>query len=97
MKNQKFLQLDPAMIEAMIKTNVHPYVFMTKYALQHFEANSPLHTNRNLMIYVSSMAALVDITYYGPYSGTKTFNHRFANAVRSACKRSSIFGDMMYV
>jgi len=36
MKNQKFLETDPALIEAMIKTNVHPYVYMTKYALQHF-------------------------------------------------------------
>ena len=33
MKNQNLLQTDPALLEAMIKTNVHPYVYLTKYAL----------------------------------------------------------------
>ena len=85
------------MVEAQIKTNVHPYVYMTKYALQHFEANAALHTHRNLMVYISSLAALSDLTYFSHYAGTKTFGHRLANAVRSATKRSSVFGDMLQV
>ena len=38
MKNKMFLETDPALLEDMIKTNVHPYVLMTKYALLHFIA-----------------------------------------------------------
>ena len=33
MKNKHLLKLDPALIESTIKTNVHPYVYMSKYAL----------------------------------------------------------------
>ena len=36
MKNQKLFDLPPDLMETMIKTNVHPYVYMTKYALNHF-------------------------------------------------------------
>ena len=49
------------------------------------------------MIYVSSIAALINLPYFGSYACTKTFDHRFANAVRMACKRSSVFGDLLYV
>ena len=37
MHNSRFLETDPARIEAMIKTNVHPQIYLTKYAMQHFE------------------------------------------------------------
>ena len=33
MKNKLLLKIDPALLESMIKTNVHPYVYMSKYAL----------------------------------------------------------------
>ena len=33
MKNKHFLKTDPALIEATIKTNAHPYVYMSKYAI----------------------------------------------------------------
>ena len=36
MRNQLLFQQDPAQIEEKIKTDVHPYVYMTRYALQHF-------------------------------------------------------------
>ena len=37
LNNGRFLEIDPAKIEAMIKTNVHPQIYLTKYAMQHFE------------------------------------------------------------
>lgn len=79
----------------MIKTNVHPYVYMSKYALKHFEENANLHKNQNLMLYTSSMAATMDMTYFGVYAGTKTFNFAFANLIRKGCKRSTVFGDLL--
>ena len=39
MRNNKLLDTSPAKLELMIKTNVHPYVYMTKYALLHFMKN----------------------------------------------------------
>ena len=33
MKNRIFFDQDPQLLEDMIKTNVHPYVYMTKYAI----------------------------------------------------------------
>ena len=36
MKNKLFLETDPALLELQIKTNVHPYLFMSKYATKHF-------------------------------------------------------------
>ena len=33
MWNKPFLQQAPSDLEGMIKTNVHPYTYMTKYAL----------------------------------------------------------------
>ena len=85
MKNQKFLLSDPALIEASIKTNIHPYVYMTKYALRHFQANADSHTYKNAMIFVSSSAAFCTFPYFGIYSGTKVHNLIFANMIRSCC------------
>lgn len=45
MKNKFFLKTDPALIESMIKTNVHPYVYMAKYAALHFIANKEKHNH----------------------------------------------------
>ena len=36
MKNRKFLETSPETIEAMIKTNFHPQIYLTKYAIKHF-------------------------------------------------------------
>ena len=83
LRGQKFLQTDPAQIEAMIKTNVHPYVYMTKYALLHFKATSKAHNHRNAMLYTSSSAAHANITFFGVYAGTKTHNYVFANLIRN--------------
>ncbi len=49
-------------MENMIKTNVHPYVYMSKYAMRHFEANKEDHRHKNALIYVSSTAAFIKST-----------------------------------
>ena len=79
MKNRYFLKTDPAHIEAMIKTNVHPYVYMAKYATNHFIANAENHNHKNAMLFTSSMAAHVWMPNYGVYAGTKTHNMIFAD------------------
>ena len=66
------------MFEASIKTNVHPYIYMTKYAILHFlnfkdTATSDQH--KFAMTFTSSMAAFVRIPNFGVYGGTK--NHNF--------------------
>ena len=92
MRNQKFLNQEPADIEAMIKTNVHPYVYMSKYAMKHFAATKDQHKHKNAMIYVSSTAGLVFSPYFGLYSGTKTHNWYLGRLVSTACKKSSQIG-----
>ena len=64
MRNQYLFQTDPAHIEAMIKTNVHPYVYMTKYALQHFSQRASEHSHKNAITFVSSTAAWVDLPFF---------------------------------
>ena len=97
MKNQKLLQSDPALLERMIKTNVHPYVYMSKYAMQHFASNAADHSHLNALVYVSSVAAFVYGPYYGPYASTKVHNWHLANLVRQTCKKSSQIGDLVTV
>ena len=82
MKNQKLLQMDPNDLERMIKTNVHPYIYMTKYALPHFISNADSQSHRNAMIYVSSSFAYFQAPFVGPYCGTKIHNLFFANMIR---------------
>ena len=77
MKNKLLLKTDPALLEAMIKTNVHPYVYMSKYALQHFSENRDSHSHKNAMLFTSSMAAFVYLPNHATYSGTKTHNYFF--------------------
>ena len=79
MKNQALLKTDPAILERMIKTNVHPYVYMTKPALKHFRETRDSHNKVNGMIYVSSSAAFMNSSLFGPYAGTKTHNLVLAN------------------
>jgi short-subunit dehydrogenase len=79
----------------MLKTNVHPYVYMTKYALQHFENQSQFHKHKNAMIYLSSGVSEVAVPYFGPYSGTKMHNDRLASTVGKLCRKSTAFGDLV--
>jgi len=95
MKNQRLLQTDPALLEQMIKTNVHPYVYMTKHAIQHFLLHEKAHNHLNALVYVSSSAAFADMQLFGPYAGTKTHNLVLGNMVRDACLKS--IGDLVTV
>lgn len=97
MKNQNLLQTDPALLEAMIKTNVHPYVYLTKYALQHFSQNAASHQHKTALLYTSSTAAQVDFPLMSSYSGTKTHNVVFANLIRKYASKSLTFTDMLRV
>jgi short-subunit dehydrogenase len=97
MKNQRFLHTDPALIEAMIKTNVHPYVFMTKYALKHFQDVAISHQHKNALLYSSSTASMIDFPMFSTYCGTKTHNVALANMVRMALYKSATFKDMVTV
>ena len=38
MRRAKIFDQDPKDIEDMLKTNIHPYVLLTKYASEHFTA-----------------------------------------------------------
>lgn len=78
MKNKHFLKTDPALLEAVIKTNVTPYVLLTKYAMRHFLAQSENHKHKNALTYTSSSLACCSIPNISIYSGTKTFNSVFA-------------------
>ena len=82
MRNQFLLQQDPAHLEAMIKTNVHPYVYITKYALLHFKQKASEHSHKNAISYVSSTNAWTDSTYFATYAGTKTHNWVLSRLVR---------------
>ena len=67
----------------MIRTNVHPYVYMTKYALKHFKEHANEHNHLNAMTYTSSTAAWMPAgKFFGPYCGTKTHNVVLSNLVR---------------
>lgn len=89
--------MDPAQLESMIKTNVHPYVYMTKPALNHFRATRDQHMQKNAMIYVSSSVVYMNGALFGPYTGTKTHNLVFANQVRNMCFKNANFNGLMSV
>ena len=75
MKNNLFLETDPALFEAMIKTNVHPFVYMSKYAVKHFLEKRDVHApHKNAMTFTSSMAAICWMPFTATYSGTKSHN-----------------------
>ena len=81
----------------MIKTNVHPYVYMTKYALKHFSENAASHQHQNALLYTSSTAAMIDFPMFGTYAGTKTHNFALANMVRMALSKSDTMKDLVRV
>ena len=97
MKNQKLFDTPPDLIEAMLKTNISPYVYMTKYALQHFEKNGESHSKKNGLIYISSSVSFVGFKFFGPYSSTKMHNDRLASLVGKSCNKSTVFGDLVDV
>ena len=78
MKNKLFLSVDPALLEAMIKTNVHPYVFMAKYATRHFLELKDATEHKFAMTFTSSLAAMVWMPNCAVYSGTKAHNYMLA-------------------
>ena len=97
MKNKLLLEQDPAKLEAMIKTNVHPYVFMSKYALLHFRSNLEKHDHKNALLYTSSMAAFCWMPNTAVYSGTKAHNFYLGKLVSKAAKKSSTTRDLLDV
>lgn len=46
----KFFEEPLENIQALIKTNVHPYVLLAKYAALHFRANKDSHSHKNALI-----------------------------------------------
>ena len=89
--------MDPNDLERMIKTNVHPYIYMTKYALPHFISNADSQSHRNAMIYVSSSAAYAQCVYMGPYAATKSHNLYFANMIRQYCAKSEHLNGLLTI
>ena len=81
----------------MLKTNVHPYVYMSKYAMKHFAEKAGEHSHRNALIYVSSLSSMGDLPYFTAYAGTKTHNYITARLVNSTCKKSSQLKDLVEV
>ena len=79
----------------MIKINVHPYVYMTKYALLHFMANADSHSHQNALLYTSSMAAYTWMPASAVYSATKAHNLALANMVAFFCKKNEKTRDLI--
>ena len=97
MKNRFFLKTDPALLEAMIKTNCHPFIYMAKYATLHFQGNKDKHLHQNAMLFTSSMAAHASMANMACYAGTKVHNMVFAKCYAAAMKRSYTTGDLIQV
>ena len=88
MKNARFMDTDPATIEAMIKTNFHPQFYLTKYAMKHFSLTDDYAFKRAL-IYVSSCVSLRTLPTAAVYSGTKTSNAVYCKLASDYCKKST--------
>ena len=97
MRNRFFLKTDPAHLEAMIKTNVHPYIYMAKYATLHFQSNKDKHQHQNAILFTSSMAACCAMANMAVYAGTKMHNLAFSNCYAQAIKRSSSTRELIEV
>ena len=81
MKNRLLLEQKPELLEAMIKTNVHPYIYMTKYAMKHFKEHKEGHQHKTALLYTSSLAAEAWLPNMGVYAGTKMHNASLARMV----------------
>lgn len=47
---EKFFDVPLAKIEALIKTNVHPYVLLAKYATMHFKQHKDEHKHKDALV-----------------------------------------------
>lgn len=75
--NKPTLELDPAEIERIIKTNVFSYVMMTKHFIS--EAKAHRADRQSLIIYLSSVVADIrNPNRNAFYQGTKLQNKVFA-------------------
>ena len=95
MKNKLFFQIDPALLELQIKTNVHPYVYMTKYALLHFLNFKDTTDHKFAMTYTSSMAAFVRIPNFAEYGGTKNHNYMLGKLLNQTMKKNQATKDLV--
>ena len=80
-----------------MKTNIRPSVYMTKYAMQHFERTSTSHSKKNGLLYTSAALSYVGLPYFGPYSTTKMFTDRLASVIGKASRKSTVFDDLVDV
>jgi NAD(P)-dependent dehydrogenase (short-subunit alcohol dehydrogenase family) len=94
---EKMLELDPLTLEQMLKTNVAPYVFLSKYALLHFKRTKDSHTRKNGLIFTSSILSRFSIPGIAGYSGTKLHNRLFSQRMLEACEKSSSLGGLIDV
>ena len=81
----------------MIKTNVRPYIFMSKYALQHFIEHAGEHNHRNALIYVSGTAAFADMPYMATYIGTKKHSYALSSLLRQYVQKSETLADLVTI
>lgn len=88
MKNARFMETDPATIEAMIKTNFHPQFYLTKYAMKHFSSTGDENTLKKALVYVSSCVSLMTLPTAAVYSGTKTSNAVYCKLASDYCNKS---------
>ena len=95
MYNKMFLDTEPALLEAMIKTNVHPQLYLSKYALQHFETTHQDYKFKKAIVYISSCIALFDMTTTAAYGGTKVSNRVFNDVMTRVANRSTIFKPLV--
>jgi hypothetical protein len=70
---------------------------MTKYAMRHFEKTSTSHSKKNGLLYTSAALSYIGLPYFGPYSTTKMFEHRLASHIGEACRKSTVFDDLVDV
>ena len=75
-------------IENLIKTNVHPYVLLAKYATIHFRQNKDKHDHKVGLIQTSSSLADMMISPMATYGATKAFNKVFANLLAKQFERT---------
>lgn len=65
----------------MIKTNIYPYVLMSKYATLNFLKHADQHDHKVGLIHTSSIASDLQMPWSSIYSGTKRFNEVFGDLI----------------
>ena len=74
-----------------MKTNMAPYVLMTKAAMNHVVQVQ----HKSALISVSSIASDNSFPWQGVYSGTKHFNEKFATTIQDQCAASDHFETLI--